>query len=187
MGSGRGGGAGVGKGACAGAAPPLRAAQSLPSPPGAVASTSALPPPSPSQGGETALDYAKKNNHTEVVRLLQNPTAYLAAQVGRTAPHPRPMRVTASLAVASHRFRARSPYSSSPGAPCLQVSTWWPTRMICTHGYGIHDKYIHIYPYRYVCKYPCVQMRMHILRPIYMRGRSKGPSFFGYSRVCSPI
>ena len=61
-----------------------------PSPPGAAASTSALLP-SPSQGGKTALDEAKRQKHTEVIKILEKyDPAYLAAQVGRAAPHPPP-------------------------------------------------------------------------------------------------
>ena len=41
----------------------------------------------------TALDLAKYKKHTEVVKLLEKYTpAYLAAQVGRAAPHPPPRR-----------------------------------------------------------------------------------------------
>ena len=50
------------------------------------------PPPSPSQGAQTALDWAKCNSDTEVIKILENPAAYLAAQVGRAAPHPPPRR-----------------------------------------------------------------------------------------------
>ena len=67
-----------------------RRPQPPPAPPGAAASTSALPP-SPSQWGKTALDYAKEGKHTEVIKIL-DPAAYLAAQVGRAAPHPSPRR-----------------------------------------------------------------------------------------------
>ena len=44
------------------------------------------PAPSASQHGDTALDRAKEKKHTEVVKLLENPAAYFAAQVGRAAP-----------------------------------------------------------------------------------------------------
>ena len=52
------------------------------------------PPPSLSQAGKTALDIAKEDNRTayphslsnEVIKLLKNDPAYLAAQVGRAAP-----------------------------------------------------------------------------------------------------
>ena len=52
------------------------------------------PPPSLSQGGKTALDIAKEDNRkayphslsNEVIKLLKNDPAYLAAQVGRAAP-----------------------------------------------------------------------------------------------------
>jgi hypothetical protein len=42
--------------------------------------------------GDTALDRAKRMKHTEVIKILENPAAYLAAQVGRAAPHPPPRR-----------------------------------------------------------------------------------------------
>ena len=45
------------------------------------------PPPSPSQGGDTALDCAKINNHTEVIKLLENAPA-IAAQVSAAPPSP---------------------------------------------------------------------------------------------------
>ena len=90
-GSGRGAGRGLGEGPCAGAAPPLRAAQPPPSPPGAAASTSA--PPSPSQSGDTALDDAKEKGHTEVKLLEKCTPAYFAAQVG----HPATRRAAPSL------------------------------------------------------------------------------------------
>ena len=61
-----------------------------PSPPGAAASTSAPHTPPPSQDGDTALDDAKSKGHTEVVKILENPAAYFAAQVGRAAPHAEP-------------------------------------------------------------------------------------------------
>ena len=32
------------------------------------------------------MDYAKSEKHTEVIKILENPAAYLAAQVGRAAP-----------------------------------------------------------------------------------------------------
>ena len=56
------------------------------------------PAPSPSQKGKTALGIAKKikyktQHHTEVIKILENPAAYFAAQVGRAAPHavPQPL------------------------------------------------------------------------------------------------
>ena len=50
-------------------------------------------PPSPWQDGKTALDKAKRQKHTEVIKILEKYTpAYLAAQVGRAAPHPPPRR-----------------------------------------------------------------------------------------------
>ena len=67
-GEGRGGGGG---GACLGAAPPLSAPPSpRPLPPGRPPSPP--PSPSPSQKGKTALGLAKKKNHTEIVKLLEN-------------------------------------------------------------------------------------------------------------------
>ena len=52
------------------------------------------PPPSPSQQhGLTALDLALANGYTEVFLILEKyDPAYLAAQVGRAAPHPPPRR-----------------------------------------------------------------------------------------------
>ena len=44
------------------------------------------PPPPPLQDGKTALDYAKEKKYTELVRLLEDPAVYLAAQVGRAVP-----------------------------------------------------------------------------------------------------
>jgi hypothetical protein len=88
-GSGRGAGRGWGGGALlTGAAPRLRAAQPPPSPPRG-GRLHLRPSPSPSQDGDTALDEAKKQNRTEVIKLLEKYTpAYFAAQVGRAAPHP---------------------------------------------------------------------------------------------------
>ena len=50
-----------------------------------------LPQPSLPQRGNTALDKANQELHTEVIRLLENAAA-IAAQVGRAAPHPPPRR-----------------------------------------------------------------------------------------------
>ena len=82
----RGRGGGVGERGPAQAPRRLSAPPSpSPSPPGAAASTSALPS-SPSQYGDTALDWAKEYNRTEVIKLLEKYTpAYLAAQVGLAA------------------------------------------------------------------------------------------------------
>ena len=55
------------------------------------------PPPSPSQGGDTALDDAKSHGHTEVVKLLENAPA-IAAQVGAAPLSPLctpPLRLSA--------------------------------------------------------------------------------------------
>ena len=118
------------------AASPRRAARALSSP-GAATSTSALPP-SPSQDGDTALDLAKKEKHTEVVKLLEN----FAAQVGRAAPHPatpshRPCAVCdrawsriPGCSLTQHP-RALSPDHSSPSTPYLKMGT----QCICTHIY----------------------------------------------------
>ena len=93
VGSGRGGGAGVwGEGPCAGAAPPLRAAQPFKALSPRGGRLHLCPPPSPSQYGYTALGAAKHQKQTEVIKILENPAAYLAAQVGRAAPHPPPRR-----------------------------------------------------------------------------------------------
>ena len=78
----RGRGLGWGERPCVGAAPPLRAAHSpRPLPP----RRPPPPPPLPSlprrQEGETALDWAKRNGHTQVIALLENAAA-VAAQVG---------------------------------------------------------------------------------------------------------
>ena len=87
MGSGRGVGLGEGEGPCAGAAPPLRAAQPFAfSPRGGRLHL--RPPPSPSQDGKTALDNAKEVGNTEVVLLLLrlfDPAAADAMQAGRAA------------------------------------------------------------------------------------------------------
>ena len=111
-GSGRGAGRGLGEGPCAGAAPPLRAAQPPPSPPGAAASTSA--PPSPSQSGDTALDDAKEKGHTEVKLLEKCTPAYFAAQVGRTAP-----RRAATSSAYPHPSLERGTKRPVPRAPSL--------------------------------------------------------------------
>ena len=46
--------------------------------------------PSPSQDGKTALDFAKTMEHTGAIKILEDPAAYLAAQVGHAAPHAAP-------------------------------------------------------------------------------------------------
>ena len=83
-GEGRGWGLG-GRGPCAGAAPPLRAAHSPPPAPSAAASSTsapALPSLPRRQDGDTALDNAKRRGHTQaIVRIMENDPAYLAAQV----------------------------------------------------------------------------------------------------------
>ena len=98
-------------------------------------------PPGPPQNGDTALDDAKKQKHTEVIKLLENAPA-IAAQVGRAAPHPatpppRPCAVCdrawsripgCSL---TQRPRALSPDHSSPSTPYLKMGT----QCICTHIY----------------------------------------------------
>ena len=71
-----------GEGPCVGAAPPLRAAHSpRPHPP----RRPPPPPPLPSlprwQNGDTALDNAKSQGHTQVIALLENAAA-ITAQVG---------------------------------------------------------------------------------------------------------
>ena len=78
----RGGGGAWGEGPCAGTAPPLRAAHSpRPHPP----RRPPPPPPLPSlprwQDGDTALDDAKSQGHTQVIALLENAAA-ITAQVG---------------------------------------------------------------------------------------------------------
>ena len=55
------------------------------------------PPPSPLQNGDTALDWAKEEEHTEVVQLLENAPA-IAAQVSAAPPFPLctpPLRLSA--------------------------------------------------------------------------------------------
>ena len=79
----RGRGGGGGEGPCAGAAPPLRAAQPFTlSPRGGRLHLH--PPPSPSQFGKTALDLAnlhpvgKAIKSTEVVKILEKAPAKVA-------------------------------------------------------------------------------------------------------------
>eukprot|EP00964_Phaeocystis_antarctica_P038298 scaffold21913_cov51-Phaeocystis_antarctica.AAC.1 len=62
-----------------------RAAQNLRSPPRGGRLLPLRFSPLPRQHGDTALDFAARRNHTEVVRLLGNEPAS-AAQVGRTTP-----------------------------------------------------------------------------------------------------
>ena len=73
-------------------APPLRAAHASPRPlpPGPRRLNLPPPPALPSQDGDTALDDAKSRGNPEVVKLLENDPAYLAAQAGRAAPHAAP-------------------------------------------------------------------------------------------------
>ena len=83
--------AGCGEGPCSQTSRRLSAPPSpRPLPPGSAASTSPLPLPA-SQFGGTALDDANFRGNTEVVKLLERyDPAYVAAQVGRAAPHAAP-------------------------------------------------------------------------------------------------
>ena len=76
------------------------------------------PPPSPSQGGNTALDFAKQQKHTEVVKLLENAPAF-AAQVGAAPPHlyAPPLRLSV---VPCDRYLGPHPCGRSPTKPYLQ-------------------------------------------------------------------
>jgi len=96
-GSGRGAGRGLwGEGPCSQAPRRLSAPRSpRPLPPGGGRLHLRPLPPTPSQGGETALDLAKRYYRTEVIKLLENPTAYFAAQVCRLLLSPPPLRLSA--------------------------------------------------------------------------------------------
>jgi hypothetical protein len=77
-------------------------------------------PPGPPQNGDTALDDAKKQKHTEVIKLLENAPA-IAEQVGRAAP---PLAVRAPqfacAALPRDRYlRHRLPCDRSPTMPYL--------------------------------------------------------------------
>ena len=73
------------------------------------------PPPSPSQDGDTALDYAKSKGLTEVVKLLENAPA-IAAQVSATPPSHlcTPLRLSAVLC---DRYLGPHPCGRSPTMP----------------------------------------------------------------------
>ena len=60
------------------------------------------------------MDEAKKYKYTEVVKILENPAAYLAAQVGRAAP-----RRTATSSAYPHPLLERGTERPVPKAPSL--------------------------------------------------------------------